>query len=185
MADWYDGKPAMTIGEAFACATRMPRSPDTPSWENDKPVYTSNYGGIYELLSIQDRIMHTHTMSGHCFVWNAPNQKREDGFRLFTYRSNDGWARVSILTHELDSLIAGTGSRMYCGNWRKLQEERGARLLNGVPIVLLDYDMGYFMDGFADAPAMKADVLTWYQGLAEVKPPAPTEEELARKIERH
>lgn len=186
--DWYDGPAACTISEAFARCPRVPPKPKEPAWFNNTPVASFKSGDIYEILNLDDRIMHTYTCSGHCFVWNAPNQQYEDGFRLYTFRSKDGWGRVSILAHELRSLIAGTGSRMYCGNWRKLAEERGARYLNGEAIVLLDYDRMYLWGTDAgltqaDIDGMKELVGKWYDTLLPVMVPEPTKEELARKIE--
>lgn len=192
MADWYDGEPACTISEAFAKATRMPAKPKKATWDNNTPVvavkgYPKNLDwGIYEIKTMQDRIMHTHTCSGHCFVWNAPNQLHDDGFRLYTLRSADGWGRVSILAHRLDSLIAGTGSRMYCGNWRDLVSTWGAKEVNGEAIVLLDYDCMYTWGEDtvtqADINKMKEQVLAWYKFMPEVVVPDPTDEEKARKI---
>lgn len=187
MADWYDGPPHMSIGEAMACSPRMPPKPNKPKWENTKALFTCPLGEIYELVTLGDAIMHTHTMSGHCFVWNRPNSPWEEGFRKYTFRSPDGWARVSIQARTLATLIDGSGSRMYCGNWRTLAEDWGAREVVGEAgkeaIVLLDFDAGYFSDfERADAELMKQMVLKWYKGLPEVDIPVPTEEEKSRKI---
>lgn len=188
--DWYDGEPRMTISQAFACAPRMPTKPRKAKWDNSTPVYTnSELGSIFELITEADRIMHTHTCSGHCFVWNYVNQPREDGFRLFTFRSKDGWGRVSIQTRTMETLIDGSGSRMYAGNWRTRVDECGVRLVKTVEgveaLVLLDFDKMYSWGGDLKQEiidAMKEDVLNWWRGLPEAIAPAPTEEELSRKL---
>lgn len=190
MADWYDGPAACSISEAFSRAPRVGNRPVDPVWDNhidvDGNSCVATRVGLFEILTDADRMMHTYTCSGHCFVWNAPNQQRSDGFRLFTYRDYEGWGRVSIIAHNLDTLIDGSGSRMYCGNWRALVKEWGARDLNGTAIVLLDYDRMYVYGEAitqAEVDEMKEETLEWYLSLPEVIPPEPTKEELARKIE--
>lgn len=185
--DWYDGAPRMTITQAFAAAPKMPPTPESPKWLNDDAIYThSDLGSIYALLSFDDRAMHVCT-AGQCFVWNYGNQPHEDGFRLFSYRSPDGWGRVSIQTRTLETCIDGTGSRMYTGNWRKRAETYGARLLNGENLVLLDFAGSYSFGNWAleqsHIESMVADVERWWKGLPSVDVPAPTDEEKARKIE--
>lgn len=185
--DWFDGKPTMTISEAFACAPKMPECPETPTWDNNRYIYSnSDLGEIYELLTFEDRVMHTHTCSGHCFVWNYPNMPYEQGFRIYTYRSHDGWGRVSIQARTMETLIDGSGSRMYSGNWRELVKKWGARQINGENIVLIDFDKMYCWGDDRDmqphVDAMKEDVLKWYKALPEVVPPEPTQEELSRQI---
>lgn len=172
-----DGEPlAMDIAEAMRIAPDMPTCPTEPTWDDNGYVYmNSDLGGIFPCQSEHDRIMHTHTMSGHCFVWNYPNMTYEDGFRLFTYRSLDNWARVSIQARTLESCQDGSGSRMYCGNWQDIAKHNTVRNLDGENLVLLDFDKGYFYGPTAidaeTAQRMKDDVLNWWNGLPLVDVP--------------
>ena len=172
-----DGEPLrISISEAMNRAPRMPACPEKPTWDENGYVYANTeLGAIFPCQSENDRIMHTHTMSGHCFVWNYPNMTYEDGFRLFSYRSPDDWARVSIQARTLDTCRDGSGSRMYCGNWQDMAKARTVRLLDGEELVLLDFDKGYFYGPTAIDPAiaeaMKADVMNWWNGLPLVDVP--------------
>lgn len=169
-----DGEPLnLSIGEALSRAPRMPVCPEKPTWDENNYVYANTeLGEIYPCQSENDRIMHTHTMSGHCFVWNYPNMPYEEGFRLFSYRSPDGWARVSIQARTLDTCADGSGSRMYCGNWQDIAKANTVRVVNGEELVLLDFGKGFFFGPNAIEPekaqAMKDDVLKWWEGLSLV-----------------
>lgn len=171
-----DGTPIrISISEAMASTPRLGACPETPSWDDNGYVYhNSELGAIFPCQSEHDRIMHTHTMSGHCFVWNYPNMTFEDGYRLFSYRSLDDWARVSIQARTLDACRNNAENRMYCGNWQDMAK-RTVRNLDGEDLVLLDFDKGYFYGPTAIdatiAQAMKDDVMKWWNGLPLVAVP--------------
>jgi len=172
-----DGEPLnIPISEALSRAPRLPARPEVPTWDNNAYVYcNSELGAIFECQTENDRVMHTHTMSGHCFVWNYPNMPYEDGFRLFSYRSPDNWARISIQTRTLDSCLRGIGSRMYCGNWEDMAKGHTIRHLNGEDLVLLDYDKGYVYGEVITqehVDKMKGDVMNWWNGLPIVEMPS-------------
>src|SRR4051812_39933909 len=160
--------------EEYRDGHKMPEKPEKPTWVNDKPIYTSDLGAIYELETLDDRVMHTLT-AGQCFVYNYNGQSYEDGYRLFSYRTaGTEWAYVSIQIRTYESCASGEGSRMYTGGWQRDAEKHGVKVLNGENVILFANQKAYSYRT-TDAPqavmdAQQEDVYKWWAGLPDADP---------------